>query len=235
MAEAATTKKKIAKGKIWFKIHAPSAFNENEIGETLGNDETSLKGRLIDVYLSDITGDMTKHNVKLGLRIVDAKGQHAYTEIVDYGLVKQYLSRLFRRYTSKIEVVTDVVLKDGKKFRIKGLAVTAYKANRGQQSAIHTALKKELTKRIPEFDMPGLVNALSTSGIQREIAMGMQKIFPIKAVEVRKVEPIKAKKERKKKKEEKAEVEEEAPGIEETPEELEGAEPVPETDEQLNL
>jgi small subunit ribosomal protein S3Ae len=232
MAEKETTptvKKKIAKGKTWFKIHAPKIFNEKEIGETLGFEEASIKGRLISAPLSEITGDVTRHYVKLGLKVTDVKEGHAYTEIVDYSISRQYLSRLLRRHISKIETVSDIKFKDGKIFRVKTIAITAYKANARQRGAIFHAVKKEIEKQAVQYDLPGFVSALITGKIQKDAAKNIKKLFPIRLLEVRKIEVLPLKKE-KKKKEEILTIEEEPA---EKPKEEEQEEPEEEAAEEI--
>lgn len=193
--EKTAAKKKIAKGKIWYKIHAPKIFNEKEIGETVGTDEASIMGRTVNLPLSEITGDVTKHYIKLSMKIVDVKGEHAYTEITEYGLVKQYLTRMLRRHSSKIEAVNDVKLDDGKMYRIKSVTITFSKADASQKSAIYHALHKEMEKRTVNGNLPNLVLAFSTGKVQKEVSEIVRKIFPVKIIEVRKIEMLPMKKE----------------------------------------
>jgi len=186
--EKKVIQKKKVKGKTWFKIHAPKIFNERDIGETIGNDSDSIKGRILSLPLSEVTGDITKHYIKIGLKIVDVKGIEAYTEPVDYNISRQYFSRLVRRRSSKIEVINDVKLKDEQTFRIKTVVVTAYKADSRQKSSLHRAVHKEMEKRASQLDFPSLIIAFSTGKIQKEIGEIVRKIFPLKTIEVRKVE-----------------------------------------------
>jgi len=193
--EKTPVKKKIAKGKTWYKIHAPKLFNEKEIGEAIGFDEASVIGRVIALPLSEVTGDITKHYIKLSFKVTDVKGQDAYTEIVEYSIAKQYLSRMLRRRASKIEIVNDITLKEDKPCRIKSVIITAYKADANQKSAIYQAARTEMEKRAVQFDLPNIVAAFSTGKIQKEIGEVVRKIFPLKIVEVRKIELLKVKKE----------------------------------------
>jgi len=186
--------KKKVKGKTWFKIHAPKIFNERDIGETIGNDADSIKGRILSLPLSEVTGDITKHHIKIGLKIVDVKGLEAYTEPIEYNISRQYFSRLVRRRSSKIEVINDVKLKDDQTFRIKTVVVTAYKADSRQKSSLHRDVHKEMEKRATQLDFPSLIIAFSTGKLQREIGEIVRKVFPIKMIEVRKVEIHKIKK-----------------------------------------
>lgn len=200
MAET-QVRKKMAKGKIWFKIHAPKIFNEKEIGETVSFDQSSIIGRKISLPLSEITGDITKHYIKVDLRINEVKEGHAYTEIVGYSISRQYLTKLIRRRTSKVEVINDIKFKEDKIFRVKTVVITAHPANEKQKSAIHNVVKSDMERIATQYDLPNFISALSAGKIQQEIIKNAKKIFPIKVIEVRKIETLPTKKEKKKREE----------------------------------
>jgi len=188
MAKRRVTKKKV--GKTWFKIVAPKVLNENEIGETLAADGKSLIGKVINMYLSDITGDVTKHYIKVKLKIKEVDGDKALTEIYGYEIAKPYLQRMIRRRMSKVDAVVDMFLKDGKGVRIKGVLTTAHRTNVSKKTALLHAFEDEIKKRFGEFDLGGLVVALSTSKPQKEMAKKLSKIYPIRYLEIRKIEML---------------------------------------------
>jgi small subunit ribosomal protein S3Ae len=189
--EQPTKRKKIAKGKTWFTLHAPKVFNENAIGETLGKDAQSLVGRTIDMPLSEVIGDVTKHHIKLKLRIINVTGEHANTEIVSYELSKPYTQRMIRRKISKLDVVCDVKLKDDKYVRIKIVGITLAKANSSKTTSLRREIAREVSKEFQNFDLDSLVVMLSTGRMQREIQKKLSKIYPLRFLEIRKVEPSK--------------------------------------------
>lgn len=195
MARKTTTRRKIKRGKIWFKVHAPKIFNENEIGETLGKDEQTIIGRTIKIPFSEISGDITKHNIVIKLKITKVTGEHAYTTIVSYELSKPFLQRMIRRRTTKIEVVKDLRLKDGKKYRIKVVAVTLHRTSSSQQSALVKAIEKEIENNIPSQDIESLIASLSIGKFQREMQKKISKIYPLRFFDIKKVELLKEKKE----------------------------------------
>ena len=195
MARKPTTKRKIKKGKIWFTIHAPKIFNENVIGETIGKDTDSVNGRAISIPFSEVSGDITKRNVHLKLKVTKVSGEHAYTEIVGYELSRPYLQRMIRRRSTKIDVVKDLKLKDGKKYRVKVVGITLHKANSSQKSALTKALSEEVEKVIPPFDIETLAVSLSTGKLQREMQKKISKVYPLRFLDVRKIQLLKEKKE----------------------------------------
>ncbi len=195
MAKRAPTKRKMKKGKTWFKIHAPKIFNEKEIGETIAKDEQAVLGRTIKFPFSEISGDITRHNIYVKLKIEKVTGEHAYTTIVSYELSKPYLQRVVRRRTTKVDVVKNIPLKDGKKYRIKVVAVTLHKTKSSQRASVINDIRTEIENTVKQYDFDGLIAALSIGKLQREIQKKISKTYPLRFLEVRKVERLKEKKE----------------------------------------
>ena len=185
------------KGKTWYRILSPKIFKEKEIGETLANSSDSLKGRQINITFSDLTGDLTKHYARVKLKIIDVKGDHAYTEFLEYELSKPYLTRLTRRRLSKIDVVKDVKLKDGDLARIKTLILTAHRANTRQRTAVRNIIQQTIEKKFNNMDKEVLINLLISDEMQRTVATIVKKIYPLRFLEIRKVEFKSKKKEAK--------------------------------------
>lgn len=190
-----TAKRKVKRGKIWFTLHAPKIFDENEIGKTLSKDGENLIGRIISIPFSEVSRDITKRNINLKLKIVKVTGEHAYTEIISYELSKPYLQRMIRRRSSKIEIVKDLKLKDGKKYRVKVIAITLNKANSSQLSGLNKEISKEIETIIPPFDIETLITALVTGKFQREIQKRVSKIYPLRYFDIGKIQLLKEKKE----------------------------------------
>ena len=194
MARKRTVRRKLARGKTWYKIHAPKVFEEKEIGETVGKDADSIIGRCIDLHYSELSGDITKHYIKIKLRINKVVGEHAYTEVIGYELSRPHLQRIIRRRISKIDAIKDIRLKDGKKVRIKGIAITQHKTNVSTETALRKAFIEEIEKILSPFDIESLVVALSTNQPQKEMQKKLNKIYPIRYIDVRKIQLLKEKK-----------------------------------------
>ncbi|HDQ59958.1 MAG TPA: hypothetical protein ENN30_02075 [Candidatus Woesearchaeota archaeon] len=192
----AKTRKVVRKkvGKSWYRLIAPKVFNRNQIGETIASDEKKLVGRIVNTHFSEASGDVTKHYIKLKLQIRKIENGDAETEIVGYEVSKPFLQRMIRRRSTRVDNYVDLILKDGSAVRIKGLASTAFKANVSKRSGLVHAFKKELEAKLGEYDLPGLVIALSTTKPQKEISRSLNKIYPVKFVEIRKIEVLKEKK-----------------------------------------
>ena len=98
------------------------------------------------------------------------------------------------------------------------MVITFRKANAAQKTELRRRLEKEIEKVIGSFDLDTLIIALSTSKPQREMVSRLKKVYPLKFLEINKIEFAKKKtaKKEKKTKEKKEEVKEEKP-VEEKP------------------
>ncbi len=173
--------------KSWIQIHAPKKWKEKVVGETLGTPD-SVKGRTLIVYYSDLSGDVTKYYIKLKLQITDVKGEHAYTSIKEYEIMRPHLARMIRRRISKVDVIKDLQTKDGKKVRMKLVAITPSKANTSQKTLLRKRIEEELEKIVPAYELEELIVEVANGKIQNELAKKVKSIYPIRYMEVRKIE-----------------------------------------------
>ena len=73
------------KAKRWFSIRAPRhPWNYQMIGETLGETEDHIKGRIYEMTQEEFDGDFTKMHVKLRFRVTDVVGGDALTQFVGH-------------------------------------------------------------------------------------------------------------------------------------------------------
>lgn len=187
------TRKKIAKGKTWFKILAPAIFNKMEIGETLAIEPEALKNRGLTAQYSIVSGDVTKSQIKLKLKITNIEGEHANTEILGYEISKAIPQKFARRRASKIDEVVDMKIKD-KFVRLKAIAITLKKANTSQRTAIRKAIKAEVLRNLRELTFEQLIIELASGRPQKMIQKRVKLIYPIKFMEIRKLEILPEKK-----------------------------------------
>jgi small subunit ribosomal protein S3Ae len=182
----------MSKTKNWYRVFAPKVFNEVELGEAIAADTESLKGRMIRANFSELAKDLTKHHMTCVLKIIDVIEGVARTELVGYFLSRQYIQRALRRNTTKIEDVIDVKMKD-KNVRVKTTAITVYKTSLSQRAALQKAINAEMRKALIGIDMDTLILSAASSKIQRDVLKNVKSIFPVKFLEIRRIELIQAK------------------------------------------
>jgi small subunit ribosomal protein S3Ae len=187
------TRKKMAKGKIWYKLLAPALFNKIEIGETVATEPEALKNRIVIAQYSVVSGDVTKSQTKLRLRVTNVEGEHVNTEIIGYEISKVAPQRFVRRRASKMDEVVDMKIKD-KFVRLKAVAITLRKANSSQRTAIRKIIKSEVLRNLRDFTFEQLIIELASGKPQRMIQKRLKLIYPIKFMEIRKLEILPDKK-----------------------------------------
>ncbi len=173
--------------KIWLNIVAPKVFNETIVGETTTAEPEKVIGRTVWVYYPQLSGDLTKHYIKVKLLITEVKGEQAHTKIYGYEVTRPYLARFIRRRKSKVDVVKDVNTKD-EKIRIKWVVLTAHKANAAQRTAIRKKLEELIEKTIPNYALEQLIVDIANKKLQKEFEKELKKIYPIAFIDVRKIE-----------------------------------------------
>jgi len=176
------------KTKRKYEIHAPKMFDEAIIGETFASDEGGLIGRTITVGLPELIGDSTKGHIRLTFKVREVKGTRAETEFAGYHIVQEYIRSLMRRKTAKIEAVMDVFTKDNVRLRLKALAAGFGNVQRAQKSSIRKRMSELLLSRGKEMNLDELIKNAVSGKITGEMHRECNKIYPIKRLEIRKIE-----------------------------------------------
>ena len=174
--------------KTWYPVIAPAIFGGKKIGETAAVKPEQLLGRTISVPLSDLTGNLKHYHTKVFLKIVDVRNGEAKTEYAGQELLRDSLARLVRRWSSRIDSVDEVKTSDGKKIRIKSMAISLRR--------IDTSLKKKLRHSISEAvrsyadgkPLENIVQDMISGTLQKTVRKKVNPTYPLRAMEIRKTE-----------------------------------------------
>ena len=176
------------KTKKWYKIVVPPLFEEKEVGETLASTPDLLRGRKVEVTLKDITGDIKQSKTKLLFRINNVAGTTARTECIGFELSRSYIRSITRRRISMVNPICDVTTKDGAKFRVKALFISG----RRMKSSLKHVIRLEAMNMFQEYagkiTAEEFINKLVNEEIQNEMKQKLHKIYPVRRVEVNKLE-----------------------------------------------
>jgi len=177
------------KGKEWYQIVAPSFFGDFVIGETMCMDPKQLKGRVIETSLTDITGDPNKYYLKFYFKIEDVNGKKAITRFFGHDCTKDFLARIVRRRSNRIDINNVVNLKDNK-MRIKSIAIT----NRVVSEEIDTKIRKCISdfteENVSKMKTEEFIREVIDGKLQQKIRKIVSKIYPLKHFEFRKTEVL---------------------------------------------
>ena len=180
------------KAKEWYKIHAPRMFNESEIGETPSADPEYVIGRTVEVTVQDLTGDFSKMHIKLKFRVASVDGYDAKTVFIGHDLTSDYVRRLTRRRKTKTDHVVDITTKDGFVYRIKTMSIAERRIQSSQEEGMRAVIGETLVQIGKEKTLSEIVKDIVSGDLAKDLARACRVVIPIKRIEIRKSEVLKA-------------------------------------------
>ena len=178
------------KAKEWYTILAPEMFDRMRIGDTPTDDPKKLMGRIAEVTVQDLTGDLSKMHIKLQFRINDIQGSNAHTQFIGQNLTSDYIRRMTRRKRTKIDGTYDVYTKDKYLLRIKPMAIPEKRVQASQQTAIRAVMQKIIEETAKQKTIGEFVKMIISGEIVRNISIACKTIYPVKRIEIRKSEVL---------------------------------------------
>jgi small subunit ribosomal protein S3Ae len=175
------------KTKRWYTIRAPRhPWNYQNIGETIGESDEHIIGRIYEMTQQEFNGDFTKMHVMLRFRVSETVGQDALTTFVGHHHQTNHIRRQIRRYRGKIDDVLDVVTEDGYLVRIKPLIITQKRVQTSVKQSIRLKTRDVLRGFVAKATYDGLQVAMLDGSLENEIQNQIKSIYPCRSVVIRK-------------------------------------------------
>ena len=175
------------KTKRWYTIRAPRhPWNYQNIGETIGESDEHIIGRIYEMTQQEFNGDFTKMHVMLRFRVSDTVGQDALTTFVGHHHQTNHIRRQIRRYRGKIDDVIDVVSQDGYLVRIKPLVITQKRVQTSVKQSIRAKMRDVLRGFVAKTTYDALQVAMLDGSLESEIQKQIKTIYPCRSVVIRK-------------------------------------------------
>ena len=165
------------------------------------NSADSIRDRVLEVSLADLTKDEDQSFRKIKLRVEEVQGKNALTNFYGMDFTSDKLRSLVRKWQTLIEAHVDVKTTDGYLLRLFAIAFTRRRPNQvkktayaqtSQIRAIRSRMFEVMTRETVNEDLKGLVQKLMPEAIGREIEKACKGIFPLQNVFIRKVKVLKA-------------------------------------------
>ncbi len=175
------------KNKRWFTIRAPRhPWNFKRIGETLGETDDHIMGRVYEMTQQEFSGDFTKMHVLLRFRVTEVVGQDALTTFVGHAHQSDHTRRQIRRYRGKIDDVVDVVTTDGFLVRMKPLMITERRCQTSVKQAMRAKSAEIIRSYAAKSTYAKLQESMLGGDLETEIRNAVKAIYPCKNVVIRK-------------------------------------------------
>lgn len=176
------------KQKQWYKLISPKFLGEVEISEVPATDEEHLLNRIVSLPLKEVTHDLSHMYTTIRLRVEKISGKNAFAKFIGHATSRDYLSTLARRNRDLLRVVFTVLSKDGVKFHVKCLVVTAVACSTAQRKQLRNETLKTLKEIISQKDFSDFIQSVLYNRAAQEVHTKLKKIAPIKRIEIYKTE-----------------------------------------------
>jgi small subunit ribosomal protein S3Ae len=178
------------KTKQWYNVVAPEIFEGKVVSEIVASDPATLINRVVPVNLMDITGKMSQQNIytTVKFRITEVKGNNAYTRVIGHELAPSYIRTLARKGRSVIHHVIPVDTKDGKKVKVKIIAITFSKVSSTTKKNLRNALVKAVLDNGKAMSYDELMKEIIYGNFANKLFSIANAINAMRRVEVRKTE-----------------------------------------------
>ncbi|MBW3013520.1 hypothetical protein KY325_04675 [Candidatus Woesearchaeota archaeon] len=173
------------KRKKWYRIAAPRTFNNKIVGEAFAETPQSMLGRVVEVNLMQMTGNIKKQNLVLRMKVNDVKNEIAQTEVLEFYMQPASIKRLVRKGTTKIDESFCCHTNDKKLIRIKPLLLTRSKISSSISRDLRAKTRAWLTNAVSVLSYEQLINDLCSFRLQRDMKTVLDKIYPLKGCQVR--------------------------------------------------
>jgi small subunit ribosomal protein S3Ae len=177
------------KGKEWYQIVAPKFFGDFTIGETMAIDPNQIKGRVIETSLTDITGDANKYYLKFFFKIDDIKENKALTKFVGHDCTRDYLSRIVRSRTTRIDT-NDIINLTDNKLRVKTIAISNRSVSNNVASEIRRNIREIVINELTKLKTEEFIRGLIDGSLQSKIRKIISKIYPLRFFEFRRTQVL---------------------------------------------
>ena len=166
-------------------------FGENILSETPATDPKTIVGRNIEVGVDELLGNQNKYYMKLCFLIEEVDGKKAYTRFNGFSSLREYLTRVVRKRSQKVRVITDIETKDGWKLQATLLSVLNRNAEAGIQTKVRLALEKDLQETAKNTYLEDFIKSIINNSIQVKLKKLGTKIYPVKFTEMERIEVVK--------------------------------------------
>ncbi len=179
---------KTLKGKVWIRILAPKYFEEKFLGETLANEPEQVLNRTIETGPFEFSGDPNKFYMKLFFKVDNVDGSLARTKFFGHDTSKDFLARIVHYNATRIDTNNIVQLKDAK-LRIKTTSMTARQVSQKVDRELRRKIS-ELVSTLSNLTTEEFIKKIISDEIQQSFRQEFNKIYPLRAFEIRKSEVL---------------------------------------------
>lgn len=174
--------------KNWYEIQAPEFFTKDEVDETPAEKDSQVIGRTIKEDLTELLEGSDKYYIDVELKITDVEGNKAFTEVEGMECSNEFVSRMIRKRSDRMDLVHDTVTDDEREVRVKVVGATVSNTSSKTLKAARQELQDAIDDYAEERTYHEFMEAIFTDELQQEMRDAANDIYPFRDLEVRKTE-----------------------------------------------
>lgn len=174
--------------KNWYEIQAPDIFSVDEVGETPSEKQSQVIGRTVKESLNEMMEETSKYYVDVTLKVTDVEGNKAFTEIDGMECSSEFVSRMIRKRSDRMDLVHDTTTSDGREVRVKVIGATLKKTSSETLKAVRKELSDILDQKASEQSYEEFMENIFLDNVQEDMREKANEIYPFRELEVRKTE-----------------------------------------------
>lgn len=159
---------------------APRSFDNKEIGEIIGLEDT-IVGRTVENLLYDFTGKYSDISLKLIFKVSNVNFENGRADTIFFGhqYTSDYIRSLIGRGSSKIQTIKNLTTKDGYLFRVTGVCTTIKRALSSQIVLIRKIMDEVLGEFASLYNHEKFIKAMISRELDNQIQRVAKTIYPL--------------------------------------------------------
>ena len=172
------------KRKSWYNIVSPRLFGNRVVGATPAFEESDLKKRILQVNLSELTGDHKHQSLKVYLGFSTVKSPNIDTEVIGFEMNPSTLKRVVKKQKSRGDLSKVYETSEGK-VKLKFIYVTRKPTSGGVLSSMSKKIDEIVEAEVTKMKYDELVSAFTSHRLQTILRKSLNKIYPLSFCEIR--------------------------------------------------
>jgi small subunit ribosomal protein S3Ae len=174
--------------KNWYEIQAPEFLSKDEVEETPAEKDSQVLGRTISEDLTELLEGTSKYYVDVQLKVNEVEGSKAFTEVKGMECSKEFVSRMIRKRSDRLDLVHDTTTGDDRTVRVKIVGATVSNTSSKTLKATRQELKEVIDEEASDSDYHEFMEAIFRDELQENLRDAANDIYPFRDLEVRKTE-----------------------------------------------
>ncbi len=178
------------KGKEWYTLKAPEMFGGGNIGEIPASTEEAVVGRTVESGATDLHGSSKKYYFKIRMKVDEVDGNTCSLKFMGHDCSRDYITRIVRKNSKRVDEVTRVETEDGVKMRVKTICATIKPVGASKQTSLRKKIDEVLKEEASGMNTEKFVKDMLMNKLQNKLKKELDKIYPLREVEFRKTEVV---------------------------------------------